>query len=216
MHGDERPGGPRAVGVDGAGQHPLAGAAFAAQQNGRLAGGRLEGHVQGLAHARFLRLQIGLRHAGPDLVLQLLHMRLQPAQTLATRSSTTRSWLGRERLGQVIEGAAPHRLDRGFDRGVGRDHDDRQSGSQLQQGRQHIEPLLLAQPQIEKGHVELAMAEQLLGLRAVARLGDLVVHGLQAEPQRLAQVLVVVDEQNVHGNAGRAENERPVEMERRF
>ena len=49
-------------------------------------------------------------------------------RTRATRSSTARTWAGRERLGQVVEGAATHRLDGRVDAGVGGDDHDGQVG----------------------------------------------------------------------------------------
>ena len=56
VKGDERIGGALAAGMDRTGQDSLAGAAFTAQQDGRFAGRGLEGHVQGLAHSRLIRL----------------------------------------------------------------------------------------------------------------------------------------------------------------
>jgi hypothetical protein len=68
---------PPAVGVDGAGQHALAGAALPAQQDGGVAGRSLQGQVQGLPHHRLFRLQVGFGNDGLDLGLQVGHVRLQ-------------------------------------------------------------------------------------------------------------------------------------------
>ena len=54
----------------------------------------------------------------------------------AIRSEHDAKLVGRERLGQIIERPAPHRLDRRLDRGVGRDDHHVQPGGQGQQPRQ--------------------------------------------------------------------------------
>ena len=45
-------------------------------------------------------LEVGLRHHGADLLLQLRHVRLQPRAHRATRSKTMRSWSGTNGLGR--------------------------------------------------------------------------------------------------------------------
>ena len=106
----------------------LAGAAFTAEQDGCLAGRRLEGDVERLPHDRVFALQIDFRHEGSDLGLQFLHVRLHPASA-GNSFENEPQLIGSERLGHVIEGPKPHRFHGRFHRGVGRDDDDVQGGS---------------------------------------------------------------------------------------
>ncbi len=196
---DERPGSARAAGVNGPRQHALAGPALAPQQHGRLTGRRLEGEVERLPLHRLLRLQVGLGHHRAHLVFQLVHPRRQPPHFHRAVQCHAQP-VGRERLGQVVEGAAPHRLDGGLDGSVRGDDDDVQPGCQPQQFRQQVEPLLARQPQVEEGDVEQAVAEQLQCLRGIDRLGGVVAHRLKRQPQRPAHAGVIVDDQEVHGS----------------
>ena len=86
------------MGVNGPGQDPLAGAAFAAKENARLAGRGPEGHIQRLTHGRFLRLQIGFGHNGPDLGLQLGDLGFQAAHA-GDAVEDHAQLIGRKRLG---------------------------------------------------------------------------------------------------------------------
>ena len=99
MDRDEGTRGPRAAGVDRAGQHALARAAFAADQDRGLGGGRLEGDVQGLAHLRLLGLQVDFGHDAADLLFQLLDVRLQPPH-MGDAIQHVRSWSGVNGLGR--------------------------------------------------------------------------------------------------------------------
>src|SRR5436305_1270388 len=58
VDGDEGPAGPRAAGVDSAGQHALAGAALAADQHGGVAGRRPEDDVEDAPRGRVVRLEV--------------------------------------------------------------------------------------------------------------------------------------------------------------
>ena len=71
VEGDQRTGGALAAGMDRPGQDFLAGPAFAAKQDGCLAGRGLEGHIQDLAHRRLARLQFHLGHDPMHLFLRL-------------------------------------------------------------------------------------------------------------------------------------------------
>ena len=69
MHGDQRMGGAVAAGMDRPGQDFLADAAFAAEQDGCLAGRGLAGHVQGRVHSRLAGLQLHLGRQRANLLL---------------------------------------------------------------------------------------------------------------------------------------------------
>ncbi len=127
------------------GQDSLAGAALAAQQDGCLAGRGLEGHVQGLTHLRLARLEVHLGHDRADLLLQLVHLGLQPPH-VGDPVEDHAKLIRRKRLGQVIEGPTPHGLDRRFDGGIGRDDHHVESGRQAEQTRQEVQTLFLSQP----------------------------------------------------------------------
>ncbi len=147
--------------------------------------------------ASLLGPQVGFRDDGADLLLQFLDMRLQPAylhQSLEHHPQLA----GRERLGQIIERAAPHGLDRRLDGGVSGHDDDRQSRGQPQQAGDRIEPA--SRPAADReSAIEQALAEQILGVGAAVGFGDGVAQGFQRQAKRLAQAGIVVNEKNVHG-----------------
>ena len=197
MDGDERPGGPPAVGMDGPGQDALAGAALAAQQRCRLARRRLEGHLQGCTHPRLIGLQIDLGQDRPNLLFQLLDLRLQPPHPRDAIKQQAKL-VGGERLGQVVEGPATHGLDRRFDCCIGRHYHHLQLRRNAEQPRQQVQPLLLGQTKVQQGHLERAMPQQFQGRRAVAGLDPAVPQHLQRHPQGVSKTGVVVDYEDVH------------------
>jgi hypothetical protein len=94
-------------------------------------------------------------------------------------------------------------------------HDDGQAGRQLQERGQQIEPLFAPQPQVEKRDIELVMGQEVATLRGGTRLEHAMVHRLQGEPQRFAEALFVVNQQNVHKSRLRACNVFPAMIERK-
>ena len=54
------------------------------------------------------------------------------------------------------------------------------------------------QAEVEEGHVEQGVAQQVLGLGTVPRLRDAMAHRLQCQPDRLPQAGVVINQQDVH------------------
>ena len=197
MHRDEGAGGALAAGMNCAGQHALARAAFAANQDRGLRGGRREGHVQGLAHLRRLGLQVDLGHHAADLLFELLDVRLQPPH-VGYALQHDAQLIRREGLGQIIESPPTHGFHRRFDRGVGRDDDNVQPGGHAQQPRQQIEPLLLRQAEIEQGRVERSTTKKLQRLRAVAGFRGMMAKHFQRHPQRAAETGVVVNYKDIH------------------
>ena len=77
--------------------------------------------------------------------------------------------LGREGLGQIVDRPALQGLDGGFDRGVGRQHDDAQAGAFGQQLGKQVETAGFAQPQIEKHQVERALSRRRPAPRRASR-----------------------------------------------
>ena len=200
VDGDERGRGARPARVDRPRQHALARAALAADQHGRLRRRDLERDVQRLPHRRLRGLQVRLGDDRADLLLEVRDVRLEAAEA-GDAVEDEAELVGRERLGQVVERAAPHRLDRRLDGGVGGDDDDGQARCQPEECRQEVQPFLLAEAKVEEGDLEEAVAEDFLGGGAVARLADAVAHRLEGEAQGLAQAGVVVDQEGVHGGS---------------
>ena len=99
VDGDERPAGAVAAAVDGPGQHALAGAALAAEQDRGLGRGDAERHVQRGPHRRLVRLQIGSGAASSTCSRRSATSARNP-DTSCQRPSTTRSWSGVNGLGR--------------------------------------------------------------------------------------------------------------------
>ena len=107
---------------------------------------------------------------------------------------------GRERLGQVVPGAGPERLDAAGDAGVSRhDHDDRVLVG-LQRGLQDLEPGDLGHVQVDEDDIELAAPDRLQRLLAPADQRHIVAIHLQHAGAALPQRALVVDDE--HPNAG--------------
>jgi hypothetical protein len=150
-----------------------------------------------MLHRRLCGLQVGLGNDRPDLVLQFLNVRLEPPNADDAFQHAAK-FLRRERLGKKIERPAAHGLDRRLDRRIRGNHHHRQSRSQAQERQQQVQSLFAAKSKIEKCDVEKGVPQMLLSLSAVAGFSDLVVHRFQGEPHRLADALVVIDQQDLH------------------
>ena len=66
----------------------------------------------------------------------------------------------REGLGEIVERAALHRLDRGRVAGEGRHHHDLRERRLVEDARQHVEAVLGAEAEIEEGHLGQEGARQ--------------------------------------------------------
>jgi hypothetical protein len=142
-------------------------------------------------------LQVRFGNDRPDLLLQLFDMRLQttePRHTIQHHAELIRS----ERLGQVVESPSPHRLDRRLDGRVGGNDHDSQPRRQPQQRGQYVQPLPAAQAQVQKRDVKQHVSKDVLCLPAVTGFRHLVTHRLQGKAERLAQVHVVINEEDIH------------------
>ena len=187
--------------MNGAGEHAFFGPAIAAEQDCGVARCRLERERQCLLHGGHLGLQVGFGDDRTHLFLELFDMRLQPPH-FPHAIEHEADLGGREGLGQIVDGPAAHGFDGRLDRGIRRDGDDRQPGSQSQQDRQHIEPVLLSQSEIKKHDVEEHVADKFLGLRGVA--GFEVTRWpivLSANRSDFLQAHFIVDQQDIHALA---------------
>jgi hypothetical protein len=149
-------------------------------------------------HGRFLGLQVDFGHDAADLLFELFDMRLEPPD-VGNPVQYDAKLIRRKRFGKVVEGPAPHGLDRRLDRGIGRHHHDVQARSHAQQARQQIEPFLLGQVKIEQGRIEGSAAKEFQCLRAVAGLCGTMSQYFQRHPQRAAEAGVVVNYKDIHG-----------------
>ena len=108
--------------------------------------------------------------------------------------------LGGERLGQVIDGAELHRLDGRLEGGERGDDDDADARLPAQDFRQHVQPGLVLQPQVEEDHVEPAPLQGLKAPGGGADAEHARVVRLQAEAHGLPQSGVII--QNKRGPGG--------------
>ena len=168
----QRPARPPAVLVDELGDDLLAGAALAADEHRGVGGGHLAGQLDRLAEER----------RDPDqrdlvAVAVLLHAagrrRSCASRDIITaceaRPMSTWRWVARERLGQVVPGAGPQRLDAARDAGVsGHHHDDRVLVG-LQRGAEDVQSRDLRHVEIDEDDVELPPLDRVERLLAPAR-----------------------------------------------
>ena len=206
IDGDERPVGPPAPGVEGPGEHPLAGAVLAPEQDGGVERGDPPGDLLDAAD----RLVAPLEIEGGDLVaapiFEVGHAVAEPPD-LRRPLQHGADLAGGERLGQVVERPPADRVERRVDAGVGRDQDHRQPGRLRQQRLEEVHPPVLAEPEVDQGHVEGPPLGHPEGVARPRRLLDRMPHRLQRDAERAPDVRLVVDDQDPHG---RLRGPRPI------
>jgi hypothetical protein len=145
--------------------------------------------VDELARQRALVVELG------EVGLAIGH---QPA--LATRALDHGEQVrGDERLGQEVEGALPHHLDRGLDGGKRRDDHHHRAVARVLRGEAgHLESVDAGHLQVDQGDVVLAVGEQAERRFTVVGGVDLVAHALQDAAHPLPHALLVVDDQQLH------------------
>ena len=192
---DERAVGPVAHLVHEPGDELLAGAVLAVDQD---AGRRRRDLLDDRAH---------LFEAGalPDhaprrvgqAVLEGLVLALQPVH-LEQVADGQEDPVAVEGLLEEVVGAPPRGFHRGFDRSVARDHHDRQVRPPLVEVGEDLEPVPARHLDVEEDQLRILGEGGEAGL-AVRRQDHLVALVAQDEVQALADVLVVVDDQDLHG-----------------
>ena len=199
VHRDEGLAAAGRLGVDRAREDFLAGAALARQQHRRLEAGGALHHLEHLDH----RLGGGhdrvIAGSALDLAAQQLVGAAQ-ALALARLAQREQHLGGGEGLGEVVVGAALHRLDRELRGAEGRHQDHgrfRQAPHQLGQQLEAVHPghAQVAEHQLGGGEVELAQGR--LGVRCA---DDFIALGREHQREALAQGLVVVDDQDASGH----------------
>ena len=173
----------------------LAGAGAAADQHAAV-GGRhaVEGRAQ-LVHGRRLADHLEADHRA---LAQLAHLALQLGG-LQRAQRHQQQPVGLERLLDVVVGAALDGGDGGLDVAVARDDDHRQVGVGLLDDVEHLQAVEAAalQPDIEDDELRAALLDGLEGLIGIARQTRAVTVVLQEAGDHLADVGLVVDDQDV-------------------
>ena len=100
------------------------------------------------------------------------------------------------RLGQVVERPEPQRLHGGVDRGVAGEDDHLRVGADLADLAQDLDPGQAGHPQVQQGGVVRPLLQRLQGRRAVGADGDLVAEPGQLHLHQVAEVRLVVGEQD--------------------
>jgi hypothetical protein len=181
------------------GEHPLAGAVLAAEEHRRLGRRDPAGEVEDPPELRVAPLQLGFGNLAVNVILQVGNPIPQPPEPGHPLEHGPD--LGRgKRLGQIVKRTPPHRLDRRVDRGVRRDHHDRQPGELAQQRLQEVETRLDAELQINQRDIMNGVLDGANRLGPRGRLRDRVPRGLQRRPERPANVGLVVDNQHPHAH----------------
>ena len=105
-----------------------------------------------------------------------------------------------EGLGQVVVGAALHRLDR-VRHGRLRGHDDDRRATSIGAcARHHIEAARLGHPDVDEGDVDIAAGEGGERLLSTGRLHDLVALRAERLAEHPADRALVVDDENAGGD----------------
>ena len=195
---DERPVRTPAVSAYPAGEHGLAGAALAAQQNDRLRGGRPR---RGLEERGIAGLRVSNRPSPSVSSSRSLSSVSWRLRTLAvtTRRAAARTCSGVNGFGQVVHRPQFHRFDRRLERGEGGDDDDAHPRLAPQHLRQQHQPGVRLEPQIQEDDVEAAAVERLQRTGSGADAEDPRTIRLEAEPERLADSRIVVDDEGGPG-----------------
>ena len=190
---DERLAGPQAVGVDGPGDELLARAALAVDQDGGVGRRDLEDLLPEVLDERVV---------ADDLVVLLgllLEVLAFPAEArlLEGVADAEEDALAVERLLQEIEGPELGRLDGRLDGALPRDHDDLRDERPLPELGQDLEAALARHLDVQEDEVDAdRLLEHLQAVLARPGLEELVALVLEDHLQGLADVLLVVDDQD--------------------
>ena len=182
VDGDERRPPSRRLEMNRARHQLLAGAALAAQQNGRVVGDHASDQLVNFLHRGAAADYLAADELAAHLVLQTVEIRGLRAdfhRALDRRGDQVK--IG-ERLGQVIVRAALHRLDRVVHRARRGDHDDQRADGFAVRCGQYVEAAVAGHDDVEEGDVEAIAAQCGERGRAVDRLFDAMAVGFEPMP----------------------------------
>ncbi len=196
VDGEERPFGAQGVLVDAAGDEFLARAAFAGDEHGRVARGDLADGLQDFLH-RFGTADDAFLVVGRVHEHARRSRRRREVATGGEGLVDERDQLGLiERLHHVVVGAELHRLDRGLRRAERGHQDHHRLRLRAAEHLQGLDAGHATHAIIEEDHVRLvALGGDDAGLAAV-RFDHRVAEPRERTTQRVAEVLVVIDDQD--------------------
>ena len=201
VDGDERRAPSRRFEMNRARDQLLAGAALAAEQDGRVVGDHAPDQLINFLHRGAAADYLAADQLAIDLVLQAIQVRgLRADFNRALDGGRDQVEIG-ERLGQVVVRAALHRLDRVVHRAGGGDHDDQRADAFAMRGRQHVESAGARHDDVEQGDVESIAAQRRERGRAVDGLVDAMAVGFKPMAQNEADGGIVVGDQNSRAGA---------------
>lgn len=185
----------RAAPVDGAGDQRLARAAFSRNQYGSLRVGDAVDHIEHAAHARIMSDDVLHAEAKVELGLERLVF-FENLSLIEGALDGKQQFIIEQRFGEQIEGAAPHRFNRGLYRSIACNQDDGSLRSLAAAMRQNVKAVLFAETDIYQSQIERLLVDGLdCGGDACGRID---LEALLAQPvgHRVEDVAVVVNEQD--------------------
>jgi len=160
---------PFALALDGAGDHFLADARFALDEDRDIGLRAAPHHARHVLHGGGAGDEVAEGHRAADLLVQPLHLfgeRVHLQEVLHRHLEP----FGTDRLDDEVVGAGPHRLDHRFDGALRRLHDHRQVAVLDGEAFEKLEPVHARHHQIEDDQVD----------GFAARLGQAIEPGLGA------------------------------------
>jgi hypothetical protein len=155
--------------------------------------------LEHLLHPRALRhhlIEPASRVALGQLLAQVLVLAEQPLALLRL-AQDQHHLVGLERLGDVVVGAALHRLERHVERAERRHHDHRRAQPALADLVDQRQPVELRHPDVREHHVVGAASQLRERLLRRAHRGRLVALAREQHHQHVAQPLFVVDDEHL-------------------
>ncbi len=176
----------------------LAGAGGAADQHAAVGGGDAVELGAQLVDGGGVADHLEAHHRA---LAQRAHLALQPGG-LQRALRHQQQAVGLERLLDVVVGAALDGRHRGLDVAVAGDDDDRQVGVRLLGDVEHLQPVEAAalQPDVEDDELRAALLDRLQRLVGIAGDARAVAVVLQEARHHLADVRLVIDDQDVRGH----------------
>ena len=168
----------------------FAGAAFAGEQDGRIARRRLPRGFQQSHHRCAARLQQRQIVHG---LAQSAIFRLQTLQ-LERALDDELDLLQRKRLGDVVVGAALHRGDGALHRRIRRHQDDEDIGMNAPRFLEQLQPVHLGHAEVGQHQVVARFRQHRARVRAIFRLADLMPQGVEEPYQAEPDIFFVVDD----------------------